>query len=93
MAFITLSVCEMLHSWNMRSLKGSIFTMKSHNKMLIGSIILSFVLMALILFIPVCRDIFSLTSLSGLNYLWSVLVAAAIVPIVEIVKAFQRAKK
>ena len=93
MAFITLSVCEMLHSWNMRSLKGSIFTMKSHNKMLIGSIILSFVLMALILFIPVFREIFSLTSLSGLNYLWSVLVAAAIVPIVEIVKAFQRAKK
>ena len=92
MAFITLSVCEMLHAWNMRSLKESIFAMKSHNKLLIGSICAAFCLMALILFIPALRGIFSLTSLSGLNYLWAVLIAAAIVPIVETVKAAQRAK-
>lgn len=92
MAFITLSVCEMLHAWNMRSLKESIFAMKSHNKLLIGSICAAFCLMALILFIPALRGIFSLTSLSGLNYLWAVLIAGAIVPIVETVKAAQRAK-
>ena len=82
----------MLHAWNMRSLKESIFAMKSHNKLLIGSICAAFCLMALILFIPALRGIFSLTSLSGLNYLWAVLIAAAIVPIVETVKAAQRAK-
>jgi len=92
MAFITLSVCEMLHAWNMRSLKDSVFSLKTHNKMLIISIIFSFTLMVPILFIPALRSIFSLVSLEGLNYLWAVLVAAAIVPIVETVKAAQRGK-
>ncbi|MCR4887699.1 MAG: cation-translocating P-type ATPase [Ruminococcus sp.] len=91
MAFITLSVCEMLHSWNMRSLKKSIFSMHSHNKMLTFSIIVSFVLIVPILFIPVIRNIFDLTSLSGMQYLWSFILAAAIIPIVEAVKAIQRA--
>ena len=91
MAFITLCVCEMLHAWNMRSLKGSIFTMKKHNKVLIGAIFLSAVLTVPVLFIPALRNIFSLSALSGMNYLWAFLAGACIVPIVEIVKCFQRA--
>ena len=91
MAFITLSVCEMLHSWNMRSLKGSVFTMKKHNKVLIGAIALSAVLTLPILFIPALRNIFSLSALSGMNYLYAFLAGFCILPIVEIVKCFQRA--
>jgi len=91
MAFITLCVCEMLHAWNMRSLKGSIFTMKSRNIVLIGAIALSAVLTIPVLFIPALRNMFSLVSLSGMNYLWAFIAGACIVPIVEIVKAFQRA--
>lgn len=91
MAFITLCVCEMLHSWNMRSLKGSIFTMKKHNKVLIGAIALSAVLTIPVLFIPALREMFSLSALTGANYLWAFLAGACIVPIVEIVKCFQRA--
>ena len=91
MAFITLCVCEMLHAWNMRSLKGSVFTMKKHNIVLIGAIALSAVLTIPVLFIPALRDIFSLSALSGMDYLWAFLAGACIVPIVEIVKFFQRA--
>ena len=91
MAFITLCVCEMLHAWNMRSLKESIFTMKKHNKVLIGAILLSAVLTVPVLFIPALRNMFSLSALSGMNYLWAFLAGACIVPIVEIVKCFQRA--
>lgn len=91
MAFITLCVCEMLHAWNMRSLKGSIFTMKSRNIVLIGAIALSAVLTIPVLFIPALRNMFSLVSLSGMNYLWAFIAGACIVPIVEIVKFFQRA--
>lgn len=91
MAFITLCVCEMLHAWNMRSLKGSIFTMKSRNIVLIGAIALSAVLTIPVLFIPALRNMFSLVSLSGMNYLWAFIAGACIVPIVEIVKCFQRA--
>lgn len=91
MAFITLCVCEMLHAWNMRSLKESIFTMKKHNKVLLGSIALSALLTIPVLFIPKLRDIFSLVSLTGTDYLWAFLAGACIVPVVEIVKCFQRA--
>jgi len=93
MAFITLSVCEMLHAWNMRSLRKSIFAMHSHNKMLIFSIVLSFVLIIPILFIPALRGVFSLAKLDAMEYLYAFLIAAAIIPIVEIVKAVTRAVK
>ena len=90
MAFITLSVCEMLHAWNMRSLKGSIFTLKHNNNFLLGSVLLSFVLTIPLVFVPALRGIFSLVKLTGMQLLWAVLLAVAIVPIVELVKAFQR---
>jgi Ca2+-transporting ATPase len=93
MAFITLSVCEMLHSWNMRSLEKSIFAMHSHNKMLLLSILLSFVLIIPILLVPALRGVFSLAELAPMEYLYALLIAAAIVPIVEIVKAVRRAVK
>ena len=81
----------MLHAWNMRSLKGSIFTMKRRNIVLIGAIALSALLTIPVLFIPSLRTMFSLEALTGSNYLWAFLVGACIVPIVEIVKCFQRA--
>lgn len=90
MAFITLSVCEMLHAWNMRSLRESIFAMKTHNKMLIFSIMFSFILIIPILFVPALRNIFSLVKLSSINYVNAFLIAAVIVPVVEIVKLIQR---
>lgn len=93
MAFITLSVCEMLHSWNMRSLRESVFSMKSRNKMLTISIIVSFLILIPILFVPGLRNIFSLTKLSAMEYVLAVVVAAVIVPVVEIVKAIRRGKK
>ncbi len=92
MAFVTLSACEMFHAWNMRSLKDSIFSIKTGNKLLFGSIILSFLILIPILFVPAMRSIFSLVKLDALNYLWAILISAAIIPIVETVKAFQRGK-
>ncbi|MBR4200750.1 MAG: cation-translocating P-type ATPase [Oscillospiraceae bacterium] len=90
MAFLTLSFSEMLHAWNMRSLRGSVFTMEHHNPALIGSIALSFALTVPVLLIPALQKVFSLVPLTGVQYLWAVLLAAAIVPVVEIVKAISR---
>ncbi|SHM12054.1 cation-translocating P-type ATPase [Ruminococcus flavefaciens] len=90
MAFITLCVCEMLHAWNMRSLKDSIFSMKKHNIVLIGAIALSAVLTIPILFIPSLREMFSLSELIAENYLCAFICGAFILPIVEAVKYFQR---
>ena len=90
MAFITLAVCEMLHAWNMRSLKGSVFSLKHGNRFLLGSVLVSFILTIPLVFIPGLRNVFSLVRLNGMQVLCAVLLAAAIVPIVECVKAFQR---
>ncbi len=90
MAFLTLAVCEMLHAWNMRSLKGSVFRMKHGNRFLLGSVLVSFVFTVPLVCIPTLRTVFSLVRLSGTQLLLAVLLAALIVPIVEAVKAFQR---
>ncbi len=92
MAFLTLTVCEMLHAWNMRSLKESVFTMKRKNTFLAVSIIVSFVLILPIMLIPALRAIFSLAELSVQQFVTAFVIAAVIVPVVEIVKAIQRVK-
>lgn len=56
------------------------------------SVLLSFVLIVPVMLIPALQKIFSLAALSGMQYLYALLLAAAIVPIVELVKAFQRCK-
>lgn len=93
MAFITLSMCEMFHSWNMRSLTESVFKMKTHNKMLTGSILVSFVLVLPILFIPALGTVFSLVHLTAVQYVFAFVLAMCIIPIVEIVKLIQRSAK
>ena len=57
MAFLTMSMCEIFQSFNMRSQRGSIFKLKTHNKVLWGAMLGSFVLTALILevrLLPTC---------------------------------------
>ncbi len=61
--------------------------------MLLLSILVSFVLIIPVLFVPALRDIFSLAKLDAMNYLYAFLISVAIVPMVEIVKAIQRAIK
>ncbi|OPZ21890.1 MAG: Calcium-transporting ATPase 1 [Firmicutes bacterium ADurb.BinA205] len=92
MAFLTLSLCEMVHAWNMRSLKGSVFTLKHRNNFLLFSVIASMLLTIPIIFVPVLRNVFSLVQLSGTQILYAILLAVAIMPVVELVKAVQRAK-
>ena len=91
MAFLTLSMCEICHAFNMRSLKGSIFTMKTQNWWLWGAGILSLVLTTLVIEIPFLADAFKLAPLSLREYGIAFGLAVLIIPIVEIVKLIQRA--
>lgn len=91
MAFLTLSMAEIFHSFNMRSLHGSIFMMPYHNKYLYGSMVLSMVLTAGVIYIPVLSNLFGFEHISFLEYLISMSLAISIIPIVEIVKLCQRA--
>ncbi len=85
MAFITMSMAEIFHSYNMRA-KHTIFNIKSHNIYLFGAMALSFVLTTLVVFVPFMRSIFSLEAITFVEYLIAMGLALAIIPLVEIVK-------
>ena len=91
MAFLTLSMAEIFHSFNMRSRRESIFTMKSNNSFLLGAMVLSLLLSTLVIYIPFLAKAFDFASISLAEYAVSMALALLVIPIVEIVKLIQRA--
>lgn len=93
MAFLTMSMAEIFHSYNMRSQDKSIFKIKNPNFYLFGSMILSLILTAAVIYVPFLRDAFGFTSISFMEYLTAMGLAIMVIPIVEIVKLIQRKTK
>ena len=91
MAFLTLSMCEIFHSFNMRSLHGSIFTIKGQNKWLWGAGALSLLLTTLVVEVDFLCKAFELAQLSFREYGIAIGLAILIIPIVELVKILHRA--
>ncbi len=91
MAFLTLSLCEICHAFNMRSLHGSIFTMKGQNLWLWGAGILSLILTTVVIEIPFLANAFELAQLDLMEYGIAFGLAILIIPIVEIAKIIHRA--
>lgn len=90
MAFLTLSMVEIFHSFNMRSRRKSVFALKNHNKFLWGAMILSFVLTTAVIYVPFLSDAFGFEHISLLEYAIAMLLAVVIIPIVELIKFIQR---
>ncbi len=93
MAFLTMSMCEIFHSFNMRSQRKSIFTLKSHNRVLWAAMAGSLVLTTAVLEIPLLADAFGFTPIGLAEYLIAMTLAFLVIPIVEIVKLVQRRAK
>ena len=94
MAFFTMAMCEVFHSFNMRSQRGSAVAMVfkgHHNIALYGAMVGSFLLTTAVVEIPFLANLFEFTQLSALEYAISLGLAFLIIPIVECVKAIQRA--
>ena len=90
MAFLTLSMVEIFHSLNMRSRRGSIFKMETHNKFLYGAMIVSLVLTTAVIEVPFLAAAFEFTPIDLPEYAIALGLAVLIIPIMEIVKAVQR---
>ena len=87
MAFVTLAFSELVHVFNIRNNKKSIFkTHPFNNKVLLGAIALSAALMLIILFIPGLRHIFSIPILPMNNILEIILLVILPIFIVEVFK-------
>ena len=90
MAFLTMSMAEIFHSFNMRSQRGSVFTLGSHNKVLWGAMLLSLVLTTGVIYLPGISGAFGFTHISAPEYAVAMALAVCVIPIVECVKFFQR---
>jgi Ca2+-transporting ATPase len=90
MAFLTMSMAEIFHSFNLRSQRGSLFTIGSFNKSLLLGGITSFLLTTAVIYLPGLNTAFGFEPLSGAQYAVALLLAATTIPIVECVKFFQR---
>ncbi len=87
MAFVTLALSELVHVFNVRDNKNSIFKTGIFNNMkLIGAIIISALLVFVILAIPQLRTIFSIPVLPTQNIVELICLILAPVVIVEIFK-------
>ena len=91
MAFITMNMAEIFHSFNMRSQRHSVFTLGYQNKALWLSMLGSFIICFAVVMIPPVAGVFGFTAVSGTEFLLAVVLGFLIIPIVEIVKACQRA--
>ena len=90
MAFVTLAFSELVHVFNIRNNKKSVFkTHPFNNKVLLGAISISAILMLIILFIPALRHIFSIPVLPMNNVLEIIGLVLAPLVIVEIFKLFK----
>ena len=90
MAFLTMSMAEICHSFNMRSQRGSLFSMKTVNKTLNWAALGSLLATTLVCELPFLANAFGFTSINLTEYAIALAFAVCVIPIVEIVKLIQR---
>ncbi len=87
MAFLTMSMTEIFHAYNARSMTGSIFRLKNQNLLLWGAMLLSLLLTTAVIYIPGLNTAFGFVSINMVEYFTALALALAIIPLVEIQKA------
>ncbi len=91
MVFFTLSTGQLLHAFNSKSLKHSIFKAGiTKNASLILATAVSFALLLAIIYIPGLQEIFGTHPLTGKQLVVSVIATLLIIPVYELVKLFLR---
>lgn len=97
MAFLALSMAELFHAYNARSMHKSVFSLKSHNKLLWVAMISSLVLTTAVIFVPGVNSFFHFADENGnaiinfTEYVIALALAFSIIPIVELQKLVFRA--
>jgi len=90
MAFLTMSMAEIFHSFNMRSQRQSIFKLGTKNNFLLLAGVGSFIATTVVCEIPFLADAFKFASVGLTEYIIAIILGVCIIPIVEIVKLVQR---
>ena len=90
MAFLTLSMIEIFHSFNMRSRTQSLFSIGKQNIWLWGTLAFSLLVTAAVVFVPFLNRAFSFQPITVTEYLTALALALAVIPVVEAEKAVRR---
>ena len=90
MAFLAMSMCEIFHSFNLRSQRKSIFGLKTHNKILWVAMLGSLLLTTLVIEVPFIANAFGFTPIGLVEYGIAMGLAFLVIPVVELVKLIQR---
>ncbi len=90
MAFISLGLIELIHSFNVKS-KESIFKVGIFkNKYLIGAFILGVIMQVGVVSVPVIADKFKLVCLNSNQWIYTILISIFILVIMEIQKLYNQ---
>lgn len=90
MAFLTMSMAEIFHAFNMRSQKQSVFTLKRQNVVLWGAMLGSLLLTTAVIYVPFLSEAFGFTHINLTEYAVALALAFCVIPIVELVKLCTR---
>lgn len=90
MAFLTMSMAEIFHSFNLRSQHKSIFSMQHQNKALNLAMVASLIATTAVIYVPFLSQAFGFEHISVAEYAVALALAFTVIPIVEIVKLVQR---
>lgn len=91
MAFVSLCFIQLFHSFNLRSQRGSILNKKLFSNIYLDiSALLGVVLTLIVVLVPWCNGIFHTSPLNWQEWLVSIGVSVAIIPLVEIEKLIVR---
>lgn len=92
MAFLTMSMAEVFHSFNLRSRDKSILQIRTNNNFLLISAMLSLLATTAVCEVPFLANLFNLTEVGFNEYAIAAILGLSIIPIVEAVKLFRRIK-
>ena len=93
MAFLTMSMCEIFHSFNLRSQRNSVFSLHGQNPVLWAAMIGSLILTTAVLEVPFLANAFGFTPVGAAEYGVALCLAVLVILVAEAVKFFQRRRR
>ena len=90
MAFLTMSMMEIFHAFNVRLQRKSIFSTRRQNVWLWGAMAISLLLTAAVIYIPFLKNAFEFEAISAAEYAIAMALALSVIPFVELSKAIRR---
>lgn len=93
MAFLTLSMTEIFHAFNARSVEKSLFSIKKQNKFLWGAFALSLALTLFVIYVPGVNTAFEFAAIDFKEYAVAILLGLTVIPFTELLKSIARRLK